>query len=366
MTELEKLAQAIVSFRSTHNNQVGMQACLDYCINFFEDLPVIVKKYESNGVVSVVISNADTLEFDVMLLGHIDVADGPEKLFDLHFTDGNIYGRGTSDMKAFVATSLIVLRDLIKNGYSGKIGLAIVTDEELGGGNGARYLVETIGYKPRVVLVPDDGDDISTIVTESKHMFSFLFTAHGKSAHGNRPWDGVNAIELLLKTLSNLRKTFPEYTAKPTSNWVNTLNLGIINGGLAGNEVPAEASMKIDIRIVPPTTKEEVLIAINNSVVEGVTFDLVMEGYPTAISKTNPYFIAYCDSIKKFIDSEIKYKQSGGGTDARYFSEQGIPVIVHQGTCGDAQGENEYANLQSMQQLIDIQKDFILSLKLDI
>lgn len=362
MTELEKVAQEIVGFRSTHNNKEGMQACINYCINFFDALPVVVKKYESNGIISIVISNADTLEFDVMLLGHIDVADGPERLFNLHFSDGNIYGRGTSDMKAFVATSLIVLRDLIENNYKGKVGLMIVTDEELGGENGVKYLVETIGYKPKVVLVPDDGDDISTIVTDSKHIFSFVFSAVGRSAHGNRPWDGVNAIELLLKTLENLRQTFPEYKIKPVSNWVNTLNLGIINGGLAGNEVPSEARMKIDIRIVPPTTKTDVLKAVNDSVVEGVLFDLVMEGYPTTISKTDPYFISYCESIKKYVDGEIKYKQSGGGTDARYFSEQGIPVIVHQGTCGDAQGEHEYASLKSMKQLIDIQKDFILSL----
>lgn len=362
MEDYIKIAKQIIELRTTHNHPSIIQKGLDVCEKYFDNFPVIIKKYKNNGVSSLLILNQDTLQPDILLLGHLDVADGADDLFKLKIKDDKITGRGTSDMKAFVASNLYVMKQVLQSDFKGTIGCAIVTDEETGGTFGTKYLVEKIGLQPKVVLVPDDGDNIDTIVTDSKHILSWQFTATGKSAHGNRPWDGINAIELLIKTHSNLRKIFPEQTSKPENNWINTMNLGIINGGFAANEVPREAVMNVDIRIVPPTTKEEINQKLKDALVEGVKLELIAEAKPTIVNQKDENFRRYCSIVKKHC-GKIYFKKSGGGTDARYFSPKNTSIIIHQGVAGDAQGENEYVELSSIKKLTDIQLEFILGTK---
>lgn len=362
MEEYLQIAKKIIELRTTKNHPEimadGLQACRDY----FSGLSVIFKEYEHNGVKSLLILNQDTLTPDVLLLGHLDVADGADELFRFRVGGDFMYGRGTSDMKAFVASNLCVMRKVLTDGYRGSIGCLVVTDEEDGGFNGTRYVVEEIGLKPKIALVPDDGDKINTIVTASKHILSLEFTARGKSAHGNRPWDGVNAIDLLINTYQNLRKDFHFGQAKPTDNWVNTLNLGKINGGLAANEVPGSATMNVDIRFVSPTTKDEIIDLVKKSLLPSVDFKLLTEASPTIVDVENEHFLRYCSLIEKYANDKIAHKRSGGGTDARFFSPANTVIIVHQGDCGDAQGENEYVSLGGVEKLMAVQIDFIKSL----
>lgn len=357
---LVELAKKLLTFRTAATRPEEMRTCLDFCASFFEGLPMHIRQFEDAGTLSMVIQNCEGTDLDVLLLGHIDVTDGPTESFTPREEGGRLYGRGSCDMKAFVASSMVVLRDLIKEESSRlRLGLAIVTDEESGGAHGACYLAKTIGYRAKVILVPDDGDDISTVVTRSKHGFAFRFEARGRSAHGNRPWDGVNAIELLFATLERLRRTFPSYDVRPESTWVNTHNLGMLEGGTAPNEVPGTAQMSVDIRIVPPTTREDVLKAVSESLVPGVTSTLLVEAEPTFIGEEDPLLKAYCATIEQVTGQKVKYKWSGGGTDARHFAAKGMTVIVHQGTCADAQGEQENVDIASLDQLMRIQKEFI-------
>lgn len=362
MEDYLQIAKKIIELRTTKNHPEIMAEGLQACRNYFSGLPMVFKEYEHNGVKSLLILNKDTLTPDVLLLGHLDVADGADELFRFRVEGDFMYGRGTSDMKAFVASNLYVMRKILTDGYQGSIGCLVVTDEEDGGFNGTRYLVEEIGLKPRIVLVPDDGDKINTIVTDSKHILSLEFTAKGKSAHGNRPWDGVNAIDLLINTYQNLRKNFHFGQEKPVDNWVNTLNLGKINGGLAANEVPGNATMNIDIRFVSPSTKDEIIDLVKKSLLARVDFKLLAEAKPTVVDKENEYFLRYCSLIEKYTNDKIVHKRSGGGTDARFFSYTDTVIIVHQGDCGDAQGENEYVSLSGVEKFIAIQTDFIKSI----
>jgi len=364
MEEYLEIAKRIIELRTTKNHPILMQEGLKVCKDYFSGLPVFFKDYEHEGVKSLLILNVDTLSPEVLMLGHIDVADGDDELFKFKIEGDRLYGRGTSDMKAFVASNLYVMKQLLVDGYKGSIGCLIVTDEEDGGFNGTRYMVDEIGLRPKIVLVPDDGDNINTIVTASKYILSIKFNAKGISAHGNRPWDGINALDLLLETYQNLKKNFSIYEngRKPEDNWINTINLGVMKGGYAANEVPAIATMNIDIRLVPSTTKEEMIDLIIKSLVTNVDFEIVAEAKPTIVDTNDKNFLRYCSLIKEKTNNEVLYKRSGGGTDARYFSNSGTTIIIHQGDCGDAQGENEYVNLKSIKQLTDIQMEFIKSI----
>lgn len=356
---IEQLAQRLVQFESTHENPKEMQACLDFCVSFFSGYPVIVKRYEHEGIHCVVIETKDTLQVDVLLLGHIDTLTGSKELFLGKIQDGKLYGRATLDMKAFVATSLMVMKELLDEGYTGNIALAIVTDEEMGGKHGARYLVEEIGYKANVVLVPDDGEKIHRMVVESKHIFHLEFFAEGTESHAARPWMGDNAILKLYTTYQKLAEHFPSFTEPPKDIWVNTINLGTIQGGIATNEVPGSATMGVDVRVTPVVTREEVVGWIESALAPGVSYIIGMEGYPTIVNTQDSLVQKYMHIIQEVTGISVECIKNGGGTDGRYFSHAGMRVIVHQGNGGLCQTDNEHVELASLQQLVAIQKRFI-------
>lgn len=357
---LENLAQKLAQFETTHEKMSEIKKCLDFCVAYLKGLPITVKHYEKDGVPSVVIQTKDTRTVDVLLLGHIDTVPGKPELFEGRVKDGRLYGRGTLDMKAFVATSLVVLRELLEGGYKGNLALAIVADEELGGMYGAKYLVEEVGYKADTVLVPDDGEGIERLVQASKHILQLQFTARGKESHAARPWNGDNAILKLFRTYERLEQRVGSYSTPPKDMWVNTVNLGKVSGGVASNEVPETATMSVDLRFTPDTTnREEVLHWINDSREPGVEYEITMEGFPTTVDVNDPIVESYISSIEKTIKKPVVLARHGGGTDGRYFAAQGMRTIVHQGTGGDCQSDTEHVELASLRQLVEIQKDFL-------
>ena len=361
--DVKELAAKLISFESTHENVPALHACLDFCVAYFKDLEPVVKQYSCNGLRSVVIGTHDTLEPTVLLLGHIDTVPGNPSLFIPRIEGGRLYGRGTLDMKAFVATSMKVLENSLNNGdKSVSVALAIVTDEELGGTYGARYLVEDIGYKPSIVLIPDDGEDIATVIEATKHIFQVKFEAKGKEAHANRPWDGINAIELLYKTFENLKKVINVPEVEPIDRFIDTCSLGIIKGGVASNEVPEHAMMLVDVRIASGKSRREVEEIVNSCLSSGVTATITLEGLPTRIDIESPLIKKYLSSVEIITKQTPKLIKTGGATDARYFSAKNIPTIVHQGNGHGAQASDEHVKIESLEKLIEIQNHFIKSL----
>ena len=365
--EVKKIVSDLVKFKTSHNNPEEIKKCLSYCeslfVNKINAKTVFVNKYSSEGIPSIVLSNAKGTDFDVILLGHIDTVEGPDKLFIPKIEDDKLYGRGTMDMKAFVGTSLVTFDKITNNDTDLKIALMIVSDEELGGTFGANYLINKIGYKAKVVLVPDDGEKINQIVSHSKNILSLKFTAKGIEAHGCRPWDGVNAIEKNIETFQNLKKLFPDTTGLHEEQWIDSINLGKISGGTASNEVPAKSEMEINIRWTEKTTRKEMLSKIESSLVEGVSYEILMDAEGIFVDFENEYVKTYINTMEKYLNQKVQYLKSGGGTDGRYFHYKGMTVITHQGTGGEPQGENEYVEINSLYKLIDIQVNFIATLK---
>lgn len=363
---LIELTKKIISFQSHHENGEQLKACLDFCSEFFNDKGLIQKRYSSNGVESLVISTHDTIEPNVLLLGHIDVIPAPAEYFNPKVEDDRLYGIGSLDMKAFVATSMMLMKETSNINPNLKIALAIVTDEESGGHNGTQYLAETIGYKPDVVLVPDDGEDINNLVVETKHILQIRLTSKGKASHACQPWYGSNAIDGLLDTYAKFKKMLPEnINIQPEQGeWVSTVNAGVIKGGIAVNEVPDDASMDMDIRLVSPMAKQDIVNILEQISSKNISYEITSEGYPTNLDINNPIIKTYYDSITAVIGSKVNLFKSGGGTDGRYFSALGIPVIVHQGSGGNCQSYDEYISISSQKQLLEIQKNFLKNLKL--
>lgn len=360
-TEVQELAIKLAQFESTHENHKGLSDCLTFCQDYFKDNDLYIERINNQGVKCLLLQNKKTLTPDVLLLGHIDTVPGKPELFEGKVIDGWLYGRGTLDMKAFVATSMVVFKEAIKN-TNKLISLLIVTDEELGGEFGAMYMTEQYGLAPKIVLVPDDGEEISSLVKENKEITQLKFTATGVESHACRPWDGKNAIEMLYKTFNNLAAHFNECRTVKSFTWVDTINLGIISGGSATNEVPGDATMNVDIRLTHNSSLRPLDKILDVACEDGVTYEVINSCSAVFLDESNEVVKNYCESITKVTGKQPNYIQSGGATDGVRFAKKGSLVITHQGTGKDCQSDKERVLLESLDQLVEIQLNFIANL----
>ena len=210
------------------------------------------------------------VEGGAVLSGHTDVVpvDGQpwsSDPFSLVERDGRLYGRGTCDMKGFLALALAAVPDLIAAGPRRPVHLAFSYDEEIGclGAPGLIELIERELPAPAFVVVGEPTDMVA--VNGHKGIAYFEVRVSGHEAHSSQTHLGVSAIMeavTLMASLSALAERL-ERDADPGSPFTPkgaTLTIGIVNGGTAGNILARECRFLFDLRC-PPGLHAETLLA---------------------------------------------------------------------------------------------------------
>ena len=179
---------------------------------------------------------------------------------------GKIYGRGASDMKGGVASFIhaISMIDRSKIRFDrGSLILHLVSDEESHGHQGMGFLAQKGPIKGDAVIVGEPtGLDL---VIAQKGALWLRITSFGKSAHGSRPEQGVNAIEMMMHLIDRL-KNIPLLKEHPLLG-KPTINIGKIQGGTKVNVVPDRCEIEVDRRLLPDEKKKEVLREIKEAIV---------------------------------------------------------------------------------------------------
>ena len=197
----------------------------------------------------------------VVLSGHTDVVpvDGQDWTtapFEPVESGGRLFGRGTSDMKSFIATALALAPEMIAADLKMPIHFAFSYDEEVGclGVHGIVSHLNGISPLPRAVIVGEPTD--MKVVNAHKGVFGFRTSVHGLEAHSSATHIGVNAVMYaaqLVSYLSDLaadqrdnnghhHRFEPSYT---------TVHVGTIRGGTALNIIPKECSFVWEYRLIP-------------------------------------------------------------------------------------------------------------------
>jgi acetylornithine deacetylase len=241
-------------------------------IGFVEDY------FKSHGIRSLRVSSPDGSKADLFatiagsgnggigLSGHSDCvpvegqrwASDP---FTLTARDGKLYGRGSCDMKGFLACVLASVPLFKTRTLKEPVHLIISYDEEVGC-TGVRPLIARLGKdlpRPRAIIV---GEPTSMAVIDAhKRIDAYRTVVHGREAHSSLPALGVNAISAaaaLVCELDRIGGAIPKKENDPHFEPpYSTISIGTIKGGTGGNIVPKNCEFQWQVRSLPSATPGE-------------------------------------------------------------------------------------------------------------
>jgi len=196
----------------------------------------------------------------VALSGHTDVVPVEGQTwssdpFVLSEREGRLYGRGSADMKGFLACVLAAVPDFVRRKLAVPIHLVFSYDEEVGC-LGVRPLIAEIARRfvtPRMVIV---GEPTSmSVVDAHKGPVRWHVEVKGRAAHSSMAPLGVNAIAVAGKLLQELSRIEAELKLSPRAERFDppyaTLQVTRIEGGTATNIVPVYCRFDFDVRALP-------------------------------------------------------------------------------------------------------------------
>jgi len=308
----------------------------------------------------------------IQFSGHLDTV-GPGDLkkwitdpYGGEVIGNKMYGRGAMDSKGGGTASVVVaLEAIIKSGIKLKGDVSIVgtVGEEVGGDLGMAYMVENGIITPDICIYCVHSD--MEIKAYFKGVNKVKLIVEGQTAHASTPEDGVNAINGMLRILTELEDNRFIYKKHPILGG-DTLNFGWIKGGEEYNVVCDHCEAGIDMRFVPRKTSEDTPLKY----IEKVITKLKVK-YPELNAKIEPFTISYPHEVKeddialKLVKEAAKevtgeYPKVGGTISAgdlrSIFKKGGIPAIGYgPGDLkrGNAHKENEFIEVD---QLLDASK----------
>lgn len=282
----------------------------------------------------------------LMLSGHTDTVPVTGQAWTaepFHLTaDGErLYGRGTADMKGFLAAVLAAVPALVEADLAVPVHLAFSHDEETGC-LGVRTLLADLAEQPVHPAACLVGEPTSMrAATAHKGKVAARLHVRGRACHSGMAPEGVNAIHAAARLATRIEETaaakaahgpFDERFAIPHT----TLQVGTIEGGTVLNIVPQDCRLDIEIRCVPeedPETVLDELMAFAASLETGMR-----EAHPEAgirLERLHDYpglSMADDHALVAFILSLLEERQLeriGYGAEAGLFQrELGIPAVV--------------------------------------
>lgn len=342
--DLEKL----VAFKTVTGQPEGFSGAIDFIREQIHP-NAHIEYLENNGEPILLASNKKTKQPDVCYLVHVDVIAGEEHQFKMQLEGDIAEGRGVSDMKFSIPVGYALLNDLIEDNSELSFTLAITSDEERGGFKGAGYLAQTHGLEPKLLIVPDGGDNF-VLIDQNKGVCQLSITAHGKPAHSSRPWEGENAIRPIVELAAQL---FLEYGENNSSaGWHTTANIGKISGGQLLNQVPANAELKVDFRFPygqeTVQSLQEKVQHLASQIDPNLDVKLTASGAATFVDINEPNIRLFLQTASHELGHEIPVEGGYGSTDARHFNANGVPFIMMKPEGGDIHGDHEHIHIDSV------------------
>lgn len=356
LSELEKL----IRFRTVVGNHEENDQALNWVRSEIMGGYYHIKKFKSEEYPSLVITSQKTIKPRIFLAAHMDVAKAGKKLF-IPRKDGNkLFGRGTYDMKFAIACYLRLLKELKKTASKYDFGIMITSDEECGGTNGVKYLLEK-GYSSEAVILPDGSEDWK-IEKASKGVWCFVVKSYGKSAHPSMPWKGVNALEELINYLCKLQRRFKKEPCGDPLHIHSTIDINELNTGRTGDNLPDYAEAMVDIFFTDEKEHEKIIDWERNirNKYPGIKLTTTISNPSLKIKTKNAYADEFYRIARELYGIKKNTMFTHGTSDAHYFAESRIPIIETRPRGGDFHGDEEWIDLEDLERFYQVLKEFVV------
>ncbi len=278
------------------------------------------------------------------LCGHTDVVPALEPSwrtdpFTLSELDGRLYGRGTADMKGFLALALDAFLSVEGDRLRAPLALLFTHDEEVGT-LGARFLVEEHGSElarvPRATVIGEP-TELRAVRLHKGHL-KMRFDIEGESAHSAYPHLGHNAIEplgtLICAMSEERRRLERDSPSLPSSAYFPevpfaALNVATVEGGVAVNVVPDHAALELGLRLLPGMEPEQAAADLAGVAARA----LAGERSSTAVLSTSPPFAADPDSpllnaLRRILGQENRDEAVSFATDAGWLQRLELDCVL--------------------------------------
>ena len=214
----------------------------------------------------------------ILLAGHTDVVpvtdqDWSSDPFQMRREGGRLFGRGTCDMKGFIAACIALAPDLASQATGRPLHFAFTHDEE-SGCLGAQALVEQLATREDTPAMAIIGEPTLMQLIEG-HKGCYEYSTHfsGREGHGSLPDQGVNAVEYAVRYVGRLLELREQLTARaPHDSAFNppqtTINIGALHGGVAHNVIPGKTRVDWEMRPVQNSDADFVKADLKSYVAE--------------------------------------------------------------------------------------------------
>ncbi|MGF6934866.1 acetylornithine deacetylase [Paraburkholderia sp. UCT70] len=282
----------------------------------------------------------------IVLSGHTDVVpvDGQAWTVDpfrLTEKEGRLYGRGTADMKGYIASVLAAVPAFLKPKLEVPVHLAFSYDEEVGclGVRPMLAELEKRAHKPRMCLIGEP----TGLKPVLGHKSKLAMRCHVKGApcHSAYAPHGVNAIQYAARLINRLEEigdelARPEHHDARFDPPFSTVQTGVIKGGRALNIVPAECEFDFEVRGVPGFDPNRVVEQLRSYAAAELLPKMraVQPDTDVSVQMLNAYpgLATSPDSdaarLVEMLSGSKQYETVAFGTEGGLFAQVGIPTVV--------------------------------------
>ncbi|WP_122446690.1 acetylornithine deacetylase [Pseudomonas viridiflava] len=324
-------------------------ALIDYVRDLLatKGIESLIVKDETGKKANLFASTGPREQPGVLLSGHTDVVPAAGQAwtmppFQATLRDGRIYGRGTCDMKGFIALAIDAMLDAADMTLTRPLQLALSHDEEIGC-VGVRRLLDVLHLAPvRPFLCVVGEPTLMQFAVGHKGKSSYRTYCRGQEAHSSLAPRAVNAIHLASDFIAELRKSQKQVEQQGVRDDgydipYSTVHIGRIDGGKALNIVPNLCTLEFEYRNLPGDDPDQLLEQLRERAevlvrearqLSGVAaIDIeIMNEYPAL--ETHPSVEAV-RMLHAFAEPGTQHIKVSYGTEGGLFAGRlNVPVVV--------------------------------------
>jgi acetylornithine deacetylase len=302
----------------------------------------------------------------IILSGHTDTVpwEGQDWSADPRsatVADGRLYGRGSADMKSFIALALAHAAQFLESPASFAVHLAFSYDEEVGC-FGVKELIADMrdaGIAPLACIVGEPTGMVPAIA--HKGVYRYKCCVRGKEAHSSLTPSSVNAIEMAARLVGRLRdmaegfeRDEPRYEGFDVP--FSTASVGQFHGGIADNVVPRDAEFRYEFRDLPTAdarAMQQAMLAHARELEPAMKAVAPDAGFRFETICEIPSFLGSAgDAVTRLaqrLSGESRTTLVAFGTEAGIFKQSGIPTVVcGPGSIEQAHQPDEFVSLEQL------------------